>query len=114
MPKLHQSPLRHEVSRWFGADSGAQVSHFGRVYPGACRYVCVRAPLMAGSFSLTFFHHGRKDWRTYPPFGIGPSIVYSSVRAALRLAIALWRYLEHGEIPDGAILKPRDVNMANA
>ncbi|MFP3556990.1 hypothetical protein SB861_40770 [Paraburkholderia sp. SIMBA_049] len=25
---------------------------------------------------------------------------------ARRLAIALWRYLEHGEIPAGAILKP--------
>ena len=36
------------------------------------------------------------------------------VALARRLAIALWRYLEHGEIPDGAILKPRDVNMANA
>jgi transposase len=36
------------------------------------------------------------------------------VTLARRLAIALWRYLEHGEIPDGAILKPRDVNMANA
>ena len=82
MSKLHQSPLRHEVSRWFGADSGAHVSHFGRVYPGACRYVCVRAPLLAGFFSLNFFHHGRKDWRIYPPFGIGPSIVYSSARAA--------------------------------
>ena len=78
MSKLHQSPLRQEVSRWFGADSGARVSHFGRVYPGACRYVCVRAPLMAGFFLLNFFHHGRKDWRTYPPSGIGPSIVYSS------------------------------------
>ena len=54
MSKLHESPLRHEVSRWFGADSGARVSHFGRVYPGACRYVCVRAPLMAGFFSLNF------------------------------------------------------------
>lgn len=29
---------------------------------------------------------------------------------ARRLAIALWRYLEHGEIPDGAILKRRDLN----
>ena len=36
------------------------------------------------------------------------------VALARRPAIALWRYLEHGEIPDGAILKPRDVNMANA
>jgi hypothetical protein len=91
MSKLHQSPLRHEVSRWFGADGGAHVSHFGRVYPGACRYICVRAPLMAGFFSLTFFHHGRKDWRIYPPFGIGPSIVYSSVRAAHPLLVGLLR-----------------------
>ncbi|MGF6999640.1 hypothetical protein [Paraburkholderia sp. GAS32] len=32
---------------------------------------------------------------------------------ALRLAMALWRYLEHGEIPAGAILKLRDINMAS-
>jgi transposase len=32
------------------------------------------------------------------------------VALARRLAIALWRYLEHGEIPDGAILKRRDLN----
>ena len=91
MSKLHQSPLRHEVSRWFGPDSGAHVSHFGRVYPGACRYVCVRAPLMAGFFSLNFFHHGRKDWRIYPPFGIGPSIVYSSARTADTLPVGSLR-----------------------
>jgi transposase len=29
------------------------------------------------------------------------------VALARRLAIALWRYLEHGEIPAGALLKPR-------
>lgn len=91
MSKLHQSPLRHEVSRWFGPDSGAQVSHFGRVYPGACRYVCVRAPLMEGYFSLNFFHHGRQDWRIYPPFGIGPSMVYSSVRATHPLSVGSLR-----------------------
>jgi transposase len=28
------------------------------------------------------------------------------VALARRLAIALWRYLQHGEIPDGAVLKP--------
>jgi transposase len=28
------------------------------------------------------------------------------VAVARRLAIALWRYLEHGEIPPGAELKP--------
>jgi transposase len=28
------------------------------------------------------------------------------VALARRLAVALWRYLEHGEIPDGAVLKP--------
>ncbi|CAE6863773.1 hypothetical protein R75461_08134 [Paraburkholderia nemoris] len=36
------------------------------------------------------------------------------VALARRLAIALWRYLEHGEIPVGAILKPRDVNTVRA
>ena len=91
MSKLHQSPLHKEVSRWFEADSGAHVSHFGRVYPGACRYVCVRAPLMAGFFSLNFFHHGCEDWRIYPPFGIGPSIVFSSVRAAHTLPVGSLR-----------------------
>lgn len=28
------------------------------------------------------------------------------VALARRLAIALWRYLEHGEIPNGVVLKP--------
>ena len=28
------------------------------------------------------------------------------VAFARRLAIALWRYLEHGKIPSGAMLKP--------
>lgn len=28
------------------------------------------------------------------------------VALAQRLAVALWRYLEHGEIPAGATLKP--------
>lgn len=36
------------------------------------------------------------------------------VALARRLAIALWRYLEQGEIPVGAILKPRDVNTVRA
>src|ERR1700675_3373542 len=36
------------------------------------------------------------------------------VALARRLAIALSRYLEHGEIPVGAILKPRDVNTVRA
>ncbi|KVU28424.1 transposase [Burkholderia ubonensis] len=36
------------------------------------------------------------------------------VALARRLAIALWRYLEHGEIPAGAILKPREVNTVRA
>ena len=31
------------------------------------------------------------------------------VALARRLAIALWRYLEHGEIPSGAVLKPATV-----
>jgi transposase len=36
------------------------------------------------------------------------------VALARRLAIALWRYLEHREIPAGAILKPRDINTVRA
>jgi transposase len=35
------------------------------------------------------------------------------VALARRLAIALWRFLEHGEIPDGALLKPGALNIAN-
>ena len=35
------------------------------------------------------------------------------VALARRLAIALWRYLEHGEIPAGAILKSRGINMTS-
>ena len=31
------------------------------------------------------------------------------VALARRLAIALWRYLQHGEIPAGAALKPATV-----
>ena len=31
------------------------------------------------------------------------------VALARRLAIALWRYLQHGEIPAGATLKPATV-----
>jgi transposase len=38
----------------------------------------------------------------------------SIVALARRLAIALWRYLEHGEIPVGATLKPRHVNTLGA
>jgi hypothetical protein len=45
---------------------------------------------------------GKRPWR----IGI--------VALARRLAIALRRYLEQGEIPDGAILKPSDVDAANA
>jgi transposase len=36
------------------------------------------------------------------------------VALARRLAIALWRYLEHGEIPVGAIFKPHEVNTMRA
>jgi len=36
------------------------------------------------------------------------------VALARRLAIALWRYLEHGEIPEGARLKQHKVNIAAA
>ncbi|WP_313068176.1 transposase [Paraburkholderia sp. LEh10] len=46
-----------------------------------------------------------------PASGCGVSV---SSALARRLAIALWRYLEHGEIPAGAILKSRDVNNARA
>jgi len=96
MPARHQSPLHREVCRWFKPDSGAYLSHFGRVYLGGCRYVCVRAPLMSGFFSLNFFHHGRKDWRIYPPLGVGPSLMYSSVQVAQRLPVRSLRRLPRG------------------
>nr|WP_246279034.1 transposase [Paraburkholderia ultramafica] len=35
------------------------------------------------------------------------------VALARRLAIALWRYLEHGEIPAGVVLKPGALNNVN-
>lgn len=35
------------------------------------------------------------------------------VALARHLAVALWRYLEHGEIPAGAILKSRDIKIAS-
>jgi transposase len=35
------------------------------------------------------------------------------VALARRLAIALWRFLEHGEIPASAILKSREINIAS-
>jgi transposase len=36
------------------------------------------------------------------------------VAFARRLAIVLWRFLEHGEIPAGAIPKSREINMASS
>ena len=41
-------------------------------------------------------------------FGVGGKRMrrIGIVALARRLAIALWRYLEHGEIPAGAALKP--------
>jgi hypothetical protein len=57
------------------------VARFGRIYLGGSRYVCVSAPdrIRGGFYALYFFHHGGKNWRTYPPSGVGPSIVYWSV-----------------------------------
>lgn len=77
------SALRKEVSRWFVPASRARVTRFGRIYPGGSRYVCVSAPKPGGFFALYFFHHGAGDWRIYPPWGVGPSIVYWSVKAKL-------------------------------
>lgn len=77
------SALRAEVSRWFDSGSRARVTRFGRIYPGGSRYVCVSAPKRGGFFALYFFHHGVGDWRIYPPWGVGPSIVYWSVKMAL-------------------------------
>ncbi|BAO86094.1 MULTISPECIES: hypothetical protein [Caballeronia] len=77
------SALRAEVARWFHPASRARVSRFGRIYPGGSRYVCVSAPKSGGLFALYFFHHGAGDWRIYPPWGIGPSIVYWSINIAM-------------------------------
>ncbi|KDR29890.1 MULTISPECIES: hypothetical protein [Caballeronia] len=77
------SALRAEVARWFGPGSGARVTRFGRIYPGGSRYVSVRASRPGRCFALYFFHHGVDDWRIYPPWGVGPSIVYWSVKTKL-------------------------------
>jgi transposase len=63
---------------------------------------------------------GGRDWakwwdryRAQVPPALRAEIERESERLALvlarRLAIALWRYLEHGEIPAGAVLKPLSV-----
>ncbi|WP_044041275.1 hypothetical protein [Caballeronia insecticola] len=84
------SPLRAEVARWFESTSRARVTRFGRIYPGGSRYVCVSASKPGARFALYFFHHGAGDWRIYPPWGVGPSIVYWSVdvKAAASTATA--------------------------
>jgi len=79
-PDRPSSTLRAEIARWFSAASAARVTRFGRIYPGGSRYVCVSArnEHRGGFYALYFFHHGVDDWRTYPPSGVGPSIVYWS------------------------------------
>jgi hypothetical protein len=77
------SALRIEVARWFSPNSHARVTRFGRIYPGGSRYVCVSATSPGRRFALYFFHHGAGDWRIYPPWGVGPSIVYWSVKTRL-------------------------------
>ncbi|SAK62373.1 hypothetical protein AWB75_02686 [Caballeronia catudaia] len=77
------SALRTEVARWFDPASRARVTRFGRIYPGGSRYVCVSAPKPGGVFALYFFHHGAGDWRIYPPWGVGPSIVYWSINITM-------------------------------
>jgi hypothetical protein len=83
-----QSALRVEIANRFEPDSAPRVTRFGRIYPGGSRYVCVCARNERGVFALYFFHHGAHDWRTYPPRGVGPSIVYWSVRSSARSAKA--------------------------
>lgn len=80
LPDRPPSSLRAEIARWFSAASAARVTRFGRIYPGGSRYVCLSAPNRhrGGFFALYFFHHGVDDWRIYPPWGVGPSIVYWS------------------------------------
>ncbi len=82
-PDRGASSLRAEIAKWFDAESSARVTRFGRIYLGGSRYVCVSAPdrVRGGSHSLYFFHHGKSDWRVYPPAGVGPSIVYCSIAA---------------------------------
>ncbi|WP_321791428.1 hypothetical protein [Caballeronia sp. J97] len=75
--------MRAEVARWFDPGSRARVTRFGRIYPGGSRYVCVSATRPGRCFALYFFHHGIDDWRIYPPWGVGPSIVYWSVKMKL-------------------------------
>ncbi|WP_250512841.1 hypothetical protein [Caballeronia sp. INDeC2] len=77
------SALHAEVARWFGPTSRARVTRFGRIYPGGSRYVCVSATKPGRCFALYFFHHGVDDWRIYPPWGVGPSIVYWSINVTM-------------------------------
>ena len=77
------SALHAEVARWFDPASRARVTRFGRIYPGGSRYVCVSATRPGRCFALYFFHHGTDDWRIYPPWGVGPSIVYWSINVKM-------------------------------
>lgn len=77
------SALHAEVARWFDPASRARVTRFGRIYPGGSRYVCVSATTPGRCFALYFFHHGTDDWRIYPPWGVGPSIVYWSINVKM-------------------------------
>ncbi|WP_277183420.1 hypothetical protein [Caballeronia sp. BR00000012568055] len=83
-----QSALRAEIAYRFASATTPRVTRFGRIYPGGSRYVCVCARNESGVFALYFFHHGAHDWRTYPPRGVGPSIVYWSVGSSARSAKA--------------------------
>jgi hypothetical protein len=81
-PSPAHSALRAEVSKWLDSTTIAHVTRFGRIYPGSGRYVCIGGDRQGVCFALYFFHHGAHDWRTYPPRGIGPSIVYWRGEAA--------------------------------
>jgi len=60
-------------------------------------------------------HSQLTDWFNQRFAGAGKRLRRIGIVAlARRLAISLWRYLEHGEIPSGAILKSDNINPMRA
>lgn len=77
-----------------------------------CRWLLVE---LAWSWLRYQPHSALTHWFNQRFAGAGKRLRRIGIVAlARRLAIALWRYLEHGEIPDGARLKRREVNIAVA
>ncbi len=84
VPKRLDSPLRCEVEEVVLCRR--LVAHLA-LWPASIRAaaaMCACAPLLSRFHSLYFFHHGAGGWRICPPWGVSPSIVYSSAVAPHR------------------------------